>query len=262
MKLFFLILLLIYLSICIVIYITQEKLLYHPGENNYLDQNLLNHKIEKIYIPSDEKLVGWYHKKNENFKTMLFFHGNAGKIDNRIYKLNEFSKMNINYLIFAYRGFSGNNGKPSENGIYQDARAAKMWLNNNEVEDKQIILYGESLGTAVALDLAKDTDFAGLILESPFTSMTKLAKKYYPYLPVNILLKHKYDSISKLKSVKSPIMVMHGKKDKIVPFNMGLKIYKNANSPKFNFFRDDDDHMMNFDQEMTENLEKFIKYIN
>ena len=245
-----------------VIYFTQEKLLYHPGENNYLDQNLLNHKIEKIYISSDEKLVGWYYKKNEKFKTILFFHGNAGKIDNRIYKLNEFSKMNINYLIFAYRGFSGNNGKPSENGLYQDARAAKMWLNNNKIEDKQIILYGESLGTAVALDLAKDIDFAGLILESPFTSMTKLAKKYYPYLPVKILLRHKYNSISKLKSVKSPILVMHGKKDKIVPFNMGLNIYKNANSPKFNFFRDDDDHMMDFDQEMIDNLEKFIKYIN
>ncbi len=262
MKLFFIIIILIYFSICMVIYFTQEKLLYHPGENNYLDQNLLNHKIEKIYISSDEKLVGWYYKKNEKFKTILFFHGNAGKIDNRIYKLNEFSKMNINYLIFAYRGFSGNNGKPSENGLYQDARAAKMWLNNNKIEDKQIILYGESLGTAVALDLAKDIDFAGLILESPFTSMTKLAKKYYPYLPVKILLRHKYNSISKLKSVKSPILVMHGKKDKIVPFNMGLNIYKNANSPKFNFFRDDDDHMMDFDQEMIDNLEKFIKYIN
>ena len=258
----FIVLIIIYLLIVLLITFYQRKLLYHPGENNYLDQNTLNHEVKKVYISSDEKLIGWYFEKNKNFKTLLFFHGNAGKIDNRIYKLNEFSKMNINYLIFAYRGFSGNNGKPSENGLYQDARAAKMWLNNNKIEDKQIILYGESLGTAVALDLAKDIDFAGLILESPFTSMTKLAKKYYPYLPVKILLRHKYNSISKLKSVKSPILVMHGKKDKIVPFNMGLNIYKNANSPKFNFFRDDDDHMMDFDQEMIDNLEKFIKYIN
>ena len=113
----FSVLLLVYFFIIIFLFFYQRKLLYHPGENNYLDDASLNHKIEKVYISSDQKLVGWYFKKNPKYKTLLFFHGNAGKIDNRIYKLNELSKLDLNYLIFAYRGFSGNEGKPSEKGL-------------------------------------------------------------------------------------------------------------------------------------------------
>ena len=189
---------LIYIIICLFIYFYQRNLLYHPGENNYLDEGPLTHKIQKISVNSKNDLVGWYFFKNKNFKTILFFHGNAGKLDNRIYKLNEFEKMDVNYLIFAYRGFSGNKGKPSESGLYEDALAAKKWLNSKEIEDKNIILYGESLGTAIAINLAKDNSFSGVILESPFTSMETLAKKYYPYLPVSILLKDKFNSIDKL----------------------------------------------------------------
>ena len=88
--------------------------------------------------------------------------------------------MNVNYLIFAYRVFSGNDGKPSEIGLYEDALSAKKWLNSNKIEDKNIILYGESLGTAIALNLAKDYSFSGVKLESPFTSMETLANSYYP----------------------------------------------------------------------------------
>ena len=146
-------------------------------------------------------------KKNPKYKTLLFFHGNAGKIDNRIYKLNELSKLDLNYLIFAYRGFSGNDGKPSEKGLYKDARAVKYWLNLNNIKDSEIILYGESLGTAVAVDLAKEFNFSGIILESPFTSMVKLAKKYYPYLPVKLVLKDKYETIRKLDQINSPILI-------------------------------------------------------
>ena len=87
------------------------------SENNYLDENQLNHKVEKIKIASDNELNSWYYKKNENFKTLLFFHGNAGSLENRIYKLNDLSKLDLNYLIVAYRGFSGNKGSPSEQVI-------------------------------------------------------------------------------------------------------------------------------------------------
>ena len=258
----FIVLIIIYLLVVLFISFYQRKLLYHHGENNYLDQNTLNHKIEKVYIPSDKKLIGWYFKKNKNFKTLLFFHGNAGKIDNRIYKLNEFSKMNINYLIFGYRGFSGNSGKPHEEVLYKDAKAAKFWLNQKNIPDEQIILYGESLGTAIAIDLAVEHKFSGIILESPFTSMTELAKKYYPYLPVKLILKDKFDSIKKLNVIEAPILIMHGKKDKIVPFNMGLRIYESANNPKFNYFNNNDDHMMDFNDDMISSLKNFIKYVN
>ena len=197
----FLILLFLYIFVIIFLFFYQRKLLYHPSENNYLDETSLNHNIEKKFIQSENKLVSWHFKKNENFKTILFFHGNAGKLDNRVYKLNELSKLDINYLIIAYRGFSGNEGKPTESGLYEDAKFSKIWLNNNGVKDKNIILYGESLGTAIAADLGSKFKFSGIILESPFTSMTKLAQKYYPFIPVKIILKDKYDTINKIQKI-------------------------------------------------------------
>jgi len=258
----FFVLLFVYFLIVIFLFFYQRKLLYHPGENNYLDDASLNHNIEKVYIPSDQKLVAWHFKKNPKFKTLLFFHGNAGKIDNRIYKLNEFSKLNINYLIFAYRGFSGNEGEPTEKGLYKDARAVKYWLNLNNIQDNEIILYGESLGTAVAVDLAKEFNFSGIILESPFTSMQKLAKIHYPYLPIKLLLKDKYKTDEKIQDINSSILIMHGKQDKIVPFFMGKKIFDLAKNPKHSFFVDYDDHMMDYSNSLLDSLDKFIKSLN
>ena len=255
----FLILLFLYIFVIIFLFFYQRKLLYHPSENNYLDETSLNHNIEKKFIQSENKLVSWYFEKNSDYKTILFFHGNAGKLDNRVYKLNELSKLEINYLIIAYRGFSGNEGKPTESGLYQDAKSAKIWLNNNGVKDKDIILYGESLGTAVAVDLASKHNFAGIILESPFTSMTRLAKKYYPIFPVKIILKDKFDSINKIQKINSPLLVMHGEEDTIVPFSMGVEIFEKSNTQKSKYFIKNDDHMMNFDQNLISEIQKFIK---
>tara|TARA_B100001027_G_scaffold173654_1_gene124934 strand:- start:77 stop:886 length:810 start_codon:yes stop_codon:yes gene_type:complete len=254
--------LILYLIIVIFIFFYQRKLLYHPSENNYLDETNLNHKIERVYIQSDNELVAWHYTKDKKFKTILFFHGNAGKLDNRVYKLNELSRLDVNYLIVAYRGFSGNKGNPSEKGLYMDSLAAKNWLNNIGVEDESIILYGESLGTAVAVNLASENKFAGIILESPFTSMVKLAKKYYPYLPVKILLKDKYESEKKLRKINIPILVMHGEQDTIVPFEMGKRIYEISLQPKYKYFNKIDDHMMDYNSQLMQSINQFINSLN
>ena len=258
----FIVLIIIYLLIVLLITFYQRKLLYHPGENNYLDQNTLNHEVKKVYISSDEKLIGWYFEKNKNFKTLLFFHGNAGSLENRIYKLNDLSKLNLNYLIVAYRGFSGNKGTPTEEGLYKDARAAKYWLNLNNINDQNIVVYGESLGTAVAIDLAKDHKFAGIILESPFTSMLKLSRKYYAWLPTGLLLKDKYETDKKINKVFSPILILHGRNDKIVPFEMGETLFNKANNPKFSYFIDNDDHMMDFNDDLINSINQFLSSLN
>tara|TARA_B100000029_G_C17389547_1_gene892847 strand:- start:56 stop:865 length:810 start_codon:yes stop_codon:yes gene_type:complete len=254
----FLSLILAYFLIVIVIYFSQRSLMYHPSTNNFLDENKLNHKIEKIRISSDNELKAWYFKKNENFKTLLFFHGNAGSLENRIYKLNYLSKLKLNYIIVAYRGFSGNKGNPTEKGLYKDARAAKYWLNLNNISDQNIIIYGESLGTAVAIDLAKDHKFAGIILESPFTSMLELSRKYYPWAPSKLLLKDKYETDKKIKKIFSPILILHGKKDKIVPFEMGEELFKKANNPKYNYFIENDGHMIEFNEDLINSISGFI----
>ena len=201
-------------------------------------------------------------KRSKKKKTILFFHGNAGTLGDRIYKLNFLGNLDVNFLIIAWRGYSGSSGKPSEFGLYQDAKSALNWLNSKGITDDKIVLYGESLGTSVAIEVGQNRDFAGIILEAPFTSMIDIGQKHYPYLPVKLLLKDKYVNKNKIRNVKSPVLVMHGKEDKIVPFYMGKKIYDLANEPKFKYFTNHDDHMMNFDENLVNEIHLFLKNLN
>ena len=266
MSLFYIIelILILYLIVTLSIYIFQRKLLYHPNINSYLKGDGLIHSFENINIRTEDNinLKGWLHLKDPKKKTILFFHGNAGTLDNRIYKLNFLGNLDVNFLIIAWRGYSGSTGKPSEFGLYQDAKSALNWLNLKGITDEKIILYGESLGTSIAIEVGQNRDFAGIILEAPFTSMIDIGKKHYPLFPVKLLLKDKYVSKDKIKNIKSPVLVMHGKEDKIVPFYMGKKIYDLANEPKFKYFTNHDDHMMNFDEKLINEIDLFISSLN
>jgi len=238
--------------------------LYHPSENNYVGDKLAI-SIEKVKIRTNDsiELLSWYHTKNLNeYKTILFLHGNAGSLKNRIHKINHFKDMKINFLLVAWRGFNGNKGKPTEQGLYEDARSAVRWLNSKGVTENNIIIYGESLGTGVATEIAQNKNFAGIILESPFTSMIDVGKDKYPYLPVRFLLKDKYESNKKIKNIKSPILIIHGKIDNIVPFSMGEKMFQLANEPKYSYFSEYDDHMMEYNEKLLNVMKKFIYSLN
>ncbi len=256
-----------YALVLIVVFFFQGNLLYHPSVDNYLKDQVVNEptEIEKIKITTQDKidLMAWFYNRNlEKFKTILFFHGNAGSLENRTYKLNHFKDLNVNFLIIAWRGFSGNKGKPNEMGLYEDAESAIKWLKMKGVNEKNIILYGESLGTGVVVQVAQNKNYAGVILESPFTSMVNMGKKHYPFFPVSLLLKDKFESYKKIKKVSVPVLVLHGKKDKIVPFAMGKKMYELANEPKFFYFQEYGDHMIDYDTELLMALEKFIRSLN
>ena len=252
-----------YFLIILFVYFYQRNLLYHPSENNYLNDKI-TFNYEEIFIETDKNinLKSWFIKKDLNkFKTILIFHGNAGNLFNRVYKLNELNKLDVNILLISWRGFSGNKGKPTEKNLYHDAEEAVKWLNNRGAISKNIILYGESLGTGVATELGTSNAFGGIILESPFTSIANAAKIYYPYLPVNIILKDRYDSIGKIKNITTPILIMHGKKDNIVPQKMGLELYEKANQPKFSYFPENDDHMMEYNDNLLNSIKLFINKI-
>ena len=254
----------IYTLVLILLFIFQRNLMYHPDENNYFGDKL-EINIEKVKINTSDNinLLAWFHKKDlKKFKTIVYFHGNAGKLENRIHKLNHFKDMNVNFLIIAWRGFSGNEGKPSEKGLYEDGNSSIKWLKNLGLTEKDIIIYGESLGTGVATEIAQNNNFAGLILETPFTSMIDAAKNFYPYIPVDLILKDKYKNNLKIKNINIPLLVMHGEADQIVPFWMGKKIYEIANKPKYSYFTKYDDHMMEFDKNLVLTLKTFIKSLN
>ncbi len=253
-----------YFFLLVFLYFYQRNLMYHPDENNYFNDKL-SVNIEKIKVPTQDglDLLGWFHEKDiKKYKTILYFHGNAGSLENRIHKLNHFRDMNVNFLIIAWRGFSGNQGKPSETGLYKDGESAIKWLLKKGVDEQNIVIYGESLGTGVATHLSQNKKFAGVILETPFTSMIDAAKKFYPYIPVGLLLKDKFENKNKIKNIKSPILIMHGEKDQIVPFEMGKKMFEIANEPKYSYFTKYDNHMMEYDESLVKALNSFLINLN
>ena len=259
-----LVLFFVYLILLVFLYFYQRSLLYHPNENNYSGDNLTV-KVEKVKIQTSDnlKLNGWFHKKNlSDYKTIIYFHGNAGTLDNRIHKLNHFKDIDVNFLIIAWRGFSGNEGKPTEDGLYIDGKSAVNWVLEQGIKEENIVLYGESLGTGITLEIAQNKNFAGVILETPFTSMVDAAKNFYPYIPVNLLLKDRYENEKKVRSINIPIMIMHGEKDTIVPFSMGKKIFEIANEPKYSYFTNYDNHMMEYDENLVLALKSFLRSLN
>jgi fermentation-respiration switch protein FrsA (DUF1100 family) len=253
-----------YLSICLYMYAFQRSFLYLPHVNNHLLIKTLNVDAKEVRVPSTDgiTLKSWFYNNPANSYTVLFFHGNAGELTNRFYKLNEFKNLHLNYLIISWRGFSGNSGKPTEKGLYDDANSAIRWLEKNNIPKDKIILYGESLGTGIAVEVAQQQNFAGVILESPYTSMVDTAKIYYPYLPVNLILKDKYKSIDKIKNITSPILVMHGAADLVVPFSMGQQIFDAAQSKKYSYFPAYGKHMMSFTPSLKEAINNFINNLN
>ena len=257
-------LIIIYLIFLFILYNFQRSLLYHPTENNYQGDKLTV-EIEKVKILTEDniELLAWYHKKKSgDYKTILYFHGNAGTLENRIHKINHFKDMEINFLLISWRGFNGNDGKPTEQGLYLDAKSAIKWLTNKGIGEEKIIIYGESLGSGVATEISQNKNFAGVILESPFTSMIDAGKSRYPIFPISLLLKDRYESDKKIRNIKSPILIMHGEADKIVPFRMGKKLYEMANQPKYSYFPKYDDHMMEYNENLINSIKNFIKSLN
>ena len=180
------------------------------------------------------RLHGWFVPGSAGGPTLLWAHGNAGTIADRlpiIQFLHE--RLQVSLLIFDYRGYGRSEGRPSEEGTYRDAEAALAYLRGRpDVDGRRIIYYGESLGAAVVLDLATREAPAGLILEAPFTSIRDMARTHYPFLPVWNLLRTKYDSLGKIGRVQAPLLLLHGDRDKIVPMSQGRRLFEAANPPK------------------------------
>ena len=250
----------IYLFVVIFFYLFQKSFLYLPNEENYLTSEVINieNKIVNVRTADHLYLESYLYINQNNTRTILFLHGNSGTLQSRIYKLNRFKELGLNYLAVTWRGFSGNKGEPSEGGLTQDGIGGLDYLNTLGVSDENIGIYGEALGTGVAVNLALLRNVGGLILESPYTSIGNVGKIKFPFLPVNLILKDKFNSLSKIGEVKCPILVMHGFEDTIVPFYMGKEIFEKIQSQKSSFFTSDN-HMMNFSPEMMKSINSLLQ---
>jgi uncharacterized protein len=179
------------------------------------------------------KLHGWYMSHDSPKTVILFCHGNAGNVTHRADILENLHSLSASVLIFDYRGYGRSQGKPSEKGVLADTRAARAWLAKREnIKESDIIVMGESLGGAVAVDLAAKDGAKGLVLISTFSSIKDMAEYHYAWLPVSLLLRTKLDAAGQIASYKGPLLQMHGDADTIVPIVQGRKLFEAANEPK------------------------------
>ena len=190
---------------------------------------------EDVFLTAEDgvKLHGWYLPRPGSDRVLLFLHGNAGNISHRGESIAVFHRLGLNVLIFDYRGYGQSQGEPSERGLYQDAAAAWDYLiETRGFAGENIILFGRSLGGAVAARLASQVQAGGLILESTFSSARDVAGSLFPILSRLVLLRYGFDTSGYLKSVAGPVLVLHSPEDDIIPFALGEKVFQAASEPK------------------------------
>lgn len=220
----------------------EKSLIFHPGKSNdNTTPDVYGIEYDDITFRTEDGLVlhGWFvpgkkSSTDDDLHTLLWFHGNSGNINRRLDNIKMLhDRVPVNVFIFDYRQYGRSEGRITEQGTYMDARAALSYLHSrNDINSEKVIFFGRSLGSAVAVELAVKKKCRALILETPFTSIREMAKVLYPFLPFTRFLRTKYDSLSKIRNIKVPTLIMHGDKDELVPFEQGWKLYEEANEPK------------------------------
>lgn len=199
---------------------------YYPGQWDL--------PFEEVAFRSDHghTLQGWFLPSKPAHRTILYYHGNAGNRGGRLPKLKKLHGTGSNIFIFDYRGYGGSEGEPTIEGVVEDSLTAYRYLaSRSDVMEDHIILYGESLGGAMALQVSEKEKYAGMILESTFTSIRDMARHLYPIVPSGLVL-DVYRSIDIIRRVHEPLLVMHGKRDSLIPFRMGEELHAAAPPPK------------------------------
>jgi hypothetical protein len=229
----------LYVGICAFMYVFQERFVYHPSKRTENTPANLGKAYDRVPLTTEDGLVinAWFVPADTPRCTVLFFHGNAGSLSDRLETVAIINELDCDLFIIDYRGFGASQGRPSEEGTAKDARAAWKWLVQEKgVPADEIVIWGRSLGGAVAAQLAyevgKETPPAGLILESTFTSIPDMGVEVYPLLPVRLLTRVQYKSLSLMPDIACPVLVIHSKEDELVPYEMGVALYERAKEPK------------------------------
>lgn len=231
---FITVILLIFIILVITAYFLQRSIIYQPsGGRLSLDEWGMTGMKEVILNTHDGlAIISWYKPASNGKATLVYFQGNAGNIAMRGKIVQPFIEKGYGILLVGYRGYNGNPGQPTEQDFYQDAETVWHFLLSQHIPPNCIVLYGESLGSGVAIQLASQHQVGALIVLAPYTSMLALGYYHYPFLPVKLILKDHFDSLSKIANVKVPLLVLAAENDSVVPLNFSKRLYEAANSPK------------------------------
>ena len=230
-----LVLVLGYAVIVFLAYLLQDRLLYFPTRLLIATPEGVGLGFEPVTFGTEdgETLHGWWIPAEAERGVLLFCHGNAGNISHRLESIHIFHRMGLSVLLFDYRGYGQSTGKPSENGLYADGEAAWRYLTQTRgVDSLDVVLYGRSLGGAVATHLAAQHRSGALIVESAFTSVPDVAARHYPFLPVRTLTRTRFDNLGAIAAVQAPLLVIHSRRDEIIPFDHGQRLFEAATSHK------------------------------
>ncbi len=222
------------LGLFFLVHYLERNGVFFPGRDMTLDPSRVGLAYEDLYLTTADgvRINAWFVRAPGGRSTLIFAHGNAGTMSDRIMKIKFFHDLGLNVLIFDYRGYGRSEGRPSEKGLYRDALAAYDHLKSRTgVDMKHIIVYGASLGGAVAVDLACHRPIAALVADSSITSAKDMAGILYPYLP-SFFLSLKFDNMNKIKHLTMPKLFIHSPDDHVVPFSMGRRLFEAAASPK------------------------------
>lgn len=223
----------IYFGFAALLYITQRAMMYFPEAARTPPAQAGLPEVEEVTIatPDGERLIAWHRPPRTDHPVIVYFHGNGGALRHRVERFRKLIAEGAGLLALDYRGYGGSTGRPSETGLIADGLAAYAYA-VARYPAKQIVLWGESLGSAVAVAVAAEQPVGRVILEAPFTSAVAIAAAHYWYMPVRLLMKDQFRTDERIGKVKAPVLILHGVKDQVVPFRLGERLFEHANQPK------------------------------
>lgn len=224
-----------YAAAVIGLYLFQRRLVYpaHTAPYHSVSELRLGELREvRLEAADGVELVAWHLPARPGKPTLLYFHGNAAPLLNRLPRIERFSAAGYGVFMPAYRGYSGSGGSASEAALIDDAVMAFDALRERGVSPETIVLYGESLGTGVAIQLAGRREVAGIVLDAPYTSLPDVAQLAYPFVPVRPFMTEHFNSREHIQELDVPVLVLHGTEDPVIPISLGRELFSVANEPK------------------------------
>jgi uncharacterized protein len=233
MKSVLLFLLVGYGALVAIVYLAQRALLYFPDRTRTLPADAGLPEAEEVMLKTadGEKVIVWHVPPAAGKPLVLYFHGNGGALVDRVRRFRGLIAGGNGLLALSYRGYGGSSGSPSEEGLLADAAAAYAFA-TARYSASRIAVFGESLGTGLAIWLAAEKPVACVILQAPYTSIADVGAAAYPFLPVRLLLKDRYRSDERVGRVTAPVLVLHGERDRVVPIEYGERLYALIRAPK------------------------------
>jgi pimeloyl-ACP methyl ester carboxylesterase len=222
-----------YAVLATVLYVAQRSLMYFPDTAHVVPAEAGLPEAEEVPLTAADgvHVTAWHVPPRDAKPVIVYFHGNGGALRFRVARFHRLMADGVGLVALEYRGYGGSAGSPSEQGLIADAQAAYRFA-AGRYPPQQLVLWGESLGSGVAIALAAERPVGRVILEAPFTSAVALGARHYWYLPVSLLMKDQFRSDLRIGKVTAPVMIMHGVHDRVVPYAMGEALFDLANKPK------------------------------